>query len=82
ESTSALTPGTTRSAARAHSQACPAMFAGPMASTDGRAAVGAGTSITWVDPERRLVAVVRWIDGTTADTFLGRVAHAAFGMPA
>jgi len=36
-------------------------------------AIGAGSSFTWIEPERRLVCVVRWIDGTHADPFFGRV---------
>lgn len=54
----------------------------PSAGGRGFFAVGAGTSITWVDPERRIVAVVRWIDGAQVDAFLGLVAQAALGMRA
>lgn len=36
-------------------------------------AIGAGTSFTWIEPERRMVLVVRWIDATHADEFFGRV---------
>jgi CubicO group peptidase (beta-lactamase class C family) len=39
-------------------------------------AIGAGTSLTWLEPERRLVLVVRWIDANHADEFLGRVLRA------
>jgi CubicO group peptidase (beta-lactamase class C family) len=53
----------------------------PSAGGRGFFAVGAGTSITWVDPERRIVAVVRWIDGAQVDPFLGLVAQAALGLP-
>jgi CubicO group peptidase (beta-lactamase class C family) len=54
----------------------------PSAGGRGYFAVGAGSSVTWVDPERRrLVAVVRWIDGAAVDGFVGRVAKAAFSDP-
>lgn len=46
----------------------------PSAGGRGFFAVGAGSSLTWVDPERRLVAVVRWIDGAKIDGFAARVA--------
>jgi CubicO group peptidase (beta-lactamase class C family) len=36
-------------------------------------AIGAGSSFTWIEPERRLVCVVRWIDADHADAFFGRV---------
>ena len=36
-------------------------------------AIGAGSSFTWMEPERRLALVVRWIDGAHADAFFGRV---------
>lgn len=36
-------------------------------------AIGAGSSFTWVEPERRMVVVVRWIDADQADAFFGRV---------
>jgi CubicO group peptidase (beta-lactamase class C family) len=39
-------------------------------------AVGAGVSITWIDPERDAVVVVRWIQGERADEFFGMVADA------
>jgi CubicO group peptidase (beta-lactamase class C family) len=39
-------------------------------------AIGAGTSLTWLEPERRLVLVVRWIDANHADEFFGRVLRA------
>lgn len=39
-------------------------------------AIGAGSSITWVDPERQLVVVVRWIDADHADAFFGAVGEA------
>ncbi|CAM3699623.1 serine hydrolase [Bordetella sputigena] len=35
--------------------------------------VGAGSSFTWVEPERCLVAVVRWLDSAYADAFFGKV---------
>lgn len=39
-------------------------------------AIGAGSSFTWIEPERRLVTVVRWIDSAYADAFFGRVLQA------
>lgn len=36
-------------------------------------AFGAGSSFTWVEPERRMVLVVRWIDADHADEFFRRV---------
>jgi CubicO group peptidase (beta-lactamase class C family) len=39
-------------------------------------AIGAGSSFTWIEPQRRLVVVVRWIDADYADGFFGRVLHA------
>lgn len=39
-------------------------------------AIGAGGSITWVDPERQMVVVVRWIDADHADAFFRAVGEA------
>ena len=39
-------------------------------------AIGAGNSFTWVEPDNRLVVVVRWIDAAYADTFFTRVLSA------
>jgi CubicO group peptidase (beta-lactamase class C family) len=39
-------------------------------------AIGAGSSFTWIEPERRMVLVVRWIDADCADEFFGRVLQA------
>jgi CubicO group peptidase (beta-lactamase class C family) len=39
-------------------------------------AIGAGSSFTWIEPERRMVVVVRWIDAEHADEFFGRVLRA------
>jgi CubicO group peptidase (beta-lactamase class C family) len=39
-------------------------------------AIGAGSSFTWIEPERRMVVVVRWIDADCADEFFGRVLQA------
>jgi CubicO group peptidase (beta-lactamase class C family) len=36
-------------------------------------AIGAGGSFTWIEPHRRMVVVVRWIDSSCADAFFGRV---------
>jgi CubicO group peptidase (beta-lactamase class C family) len=48
----------------------------PSAPKSSRFAIGAGTSFTWIEPERRMVLVVRWIDGDHADAFFGRVLQA------
>ncbi len=42
-------------------------------------AVGAGSSFTWVEPERKMVVVVRWLDPAHADGFFGRVLAAVDG---
>ena len=42
-------------------------------------AIGAGGSFTWVEPEQKMVLVVRWIDAAFADTFFGGVLQAARG---
>jgi CubicO group peptidase (beta-lactamase class C family) len=39
-------------------------------------AMGAGSNIIWVDPDRDLVAVLRWIDKASVDGFLERLAAA------
>ncbi len=39
-------------------------------------AIGAGGSITWVDPERQMVVVVRWINTDHADAFFRAVGEA------
>jgi CubicO group peptidase (beta-lactamase class C family) len=39
-------------------------------------AIGAGSSFTWMEPERRMVLVVRWIDADHADEFFGRMLRA------
>ena len=39
-------------------------------------AIGAGSSITWVDPERQMVVVVRWINPDHADAFFRAVGEA------
>jgi CubicO group peptidase (beta-lactamase class C family) len=38
--------------------------------------VGAGSSFTWIEPERQMVVVVRWLDSAHADAFFGRVLQA------
>ena len=42
-------------------------------------AIGAGSSFTWVEPERRMVAIVRWLNPAHADAFFGRVLRAVDG---
>ncbi|HEY5633165.1 MAG TPA: serine hydrolase [Burkholderiaceae bacterium] len=39
-------------------------------------AVGAGTSIVWIDPDRDAVVVLRWIDSSKADAILARFSQA------
>jgi CubicO group peptidase (beta-lactamase class C family) len=39
-------------------------------------AIGAGSSFTWIEPRRRMVVVVRWIDADCADEFFARVLEA------
>ena len=48
----------------------------PSAPHDSFFAVGAGSSITWVDPSRGAVTVARWIDGAKADGLFARVGAA------
>jgi CubicO group peptidase (beta-lactamase class C family) len=48
----------------------------PSASAASFFAIGAGASVVWVDPERQLVAVVRWIEGSHIDGFCQRVSAA------
>jgi CubicO group peptidase (beta-lactamase class C family) len=40
-------------------------------------AVGAGSSFTWIEPQRRMVVVVRWLNPAHADEFFGHVLKAA-----
>ena len=37
--------------------------------------IGAGSSFTWIEPENRMVVIVRWINADYADDFFGRVFH-------
>lgn len=39
-------------------------------------ALGAGSSLVWIDPAHDLVSVIRWIDQAQIDGFLGRVTAA------
>ncbi|HKQ24679.1 MAG TPA: serine hydrolase [Burkholderiales bacterium] len=39
-------------------------------------AIGAGGNFTWIEPERRMVVVVRWINPDNADEFFRRVLQA------
>jgi len=39
-------------------------------------AIGAGSSFMWVEPTRRLVLIVRWIEAEHADAFFARVLRA------
>ena len=42
-------------------------------------AIGAGSSFTWMEPERGMVLVVRWIDAEHAEEFFSRVLQALDG---
>jgi len=48
----------------------------PSAPASSYFAIGAGGSITWVDPERQMVLVVRWINADHADAFFRAVGEA------
>jgi len=48
----------------------------PDASARSFAAVGAGTSIIWIDPENDLLVVARWMDQDSVPAFLGKVTAA------
>jgi CubicO group peptidase (beta-lactamase class C family) len=48
----------------------------PSASANSYFCIGAGASVVWIDPDRDMVAVVRWIDGSHIDGFCQRVALA------
>jgi CubicO group peptidase (beta-lactamase class C family) len=39
-------------------------------------AIGAGGNYVWIEPERRMVLVVRWIDPESTDPFFGKVLEA------
>ena len=39
-------------------------------------AIGAGSSLTWIEPERRMVLIVRWLDADYANEFFVRVLQA------
>jgi hypothetical protein len=38
--------------------------------------IGAGSSLTWIEPERRMVVIVRWINWDYADGFFEAVLKA------
>jgi CubicO group peptidase (beta-lactamase class C family) len=48
----------------------------PSASKASYFCIGAGASVVWIDPDRDMVAVVRWIDGSQIDGFCKLVAQA------
>ena len=39
-------------------------------------AIGAGSSITWVDPELQLVCIMRWIDTAKTNDCIGQIMRA------
>ena len=45
----------------------------PSAPRDSYFAIGAGGNVTWVDPAHDLVAVLRWIDSTQLDAWIGMI---------
>ncbi len=45
----------------------------PSAPLDSFFAMGAGGNVTWIDPTHRLVAVLRWIDSTKLNSWIGQV---------
>ena len=48
----------------------------PGASANSFFCIGAGASLVWIDPDRDMVAVLRWIDGAQIDGFCRLVAEA------
>lgn len=48
----------------------------PSVSASSYFAIGAGSSFTWIEPERRMVVVVRWLNPVHANEFFGRVSAA------
>jgi CubicO group peptidase (beta-lactamase class C family) len=51
----------------------------PAALRDSFFAMGAGGNVTWIDPTNRLVAVLRWIDGSRLNEWIGQVLAALAG---
>jgi CubicO group peptidase (beta-lactamase class C family) len=51
----------------------------PAAPASSYFAIGAGSSFTWIEPERKMVLVVRWINANHADEFFSRVLQAIDG---
>jgi hypothetical protein len=43
-------------------------------------AVGAGSSFTWIEPQRKMAVVVRWLNSAHADEFFGLVLKAVDGF--
>jgi CubicO group peptidase (beta-lactamase class C family) len=43
-------------------------------------AIGAGSSFTWIEPERKMAVVVRWLNSAHADEFFGLVLKAVDGV--
>jgi CubicO group peptidase (beta-lactamase class C family) len=41
--------------------------------------VGAGSSYTWIEPERRMVVIVRWLNSAYADSLFGKILVAVDG---
>ena len=50
------------------------LAAKPQLSANAFSALGAGNNVIWCDPDRDLVAVLRWIDKSAVDGFLLRLA--------
>lgn len=41
--------------------------------------IGAGSSFCWMDPERDMVVIIRWLDSAFADALFGRILQAVDG---
>jgi hypothetical protein len=48
----------------------------PAAPESSYAAVGAGTSILWIDPDNDLILVARWINKENVSDLIGRIVGA------
>jgi CubicO group peptidase (beta-lactamase class C family) len=43
-------------------------------------AIGAGSAFTWIEPERKMAVVVRWLNSAHADEFFGLVLKGVDGV--
>jgi CubicO group peptidase (beta-lactamase class C family) len=44
--------------------------------------IGAGQSFTWIEPERHLVVIVRWLESAYADDLFAQILSAIDAAPA